>query len=210
VFSTFFRLGQTIETFRGKGVNQPAVDLAIEKLDQGGWVHLYGEGKVNQPKELPRDDHGVAHLPRFKWGVGRILMETAKPPVVIPVWLTGFDTLMPEGRAFPYKYFPRPGAKLSVTFGDPIPADVIQKALGNLGDGQTDKLEAVARPPLPKGWIRDQITSKLGDKGAIDNADERTKDILKIRSEVTAIIRDSVEALGRSICGDTLSRTQKK
>ena len=41
LFSTFFRLGQTLETFRGKGVDQRAVDVAIEKLDRGNWVRSY-------------------------------------------------------------------------------------------------------------------------------------------------------------------------
>jgi hypothetical protein len=38
LFSAFFRNGQVIETFRGKGIWQPAVDLAIEKVNNGGWV----------------------------------------------------------------------------------------------------------------------------------------------------------------------------
>jgi hypothetical protein len=38
VFSTFFRLGQTIETFRGQGIYQKAVDIAIQKVENGGWV----------------------------------------------------------------------------------------------------------------------------------------------------------------------------
>ena len=38
LFSTFFRLGQTLETFRGNGIYQPSVDVAITKLNQGGWV----------------------------------------------------------------------------------------------------------------------------------------------------------------------------
>lgn len=42
VFSTFFRNGQVIETFRGQGIYQPAVDAAIEKVDQGGWVRSTG------------------------------------------------------------------------------------------------------------------------------------------------------------------------
>lgn len=29
---------------------------------------MYSEGKVNQPKNYPRDSHGRASLPRFKWG----------------------------------------------------------------------------------------------------------------------------------------------
>jgi hypothetical protein len=39
-FSAFFRKGQVIETFRGKGIYQPAVDLAIEKLRAGAWVRI--------------------------------------------------------------------------------------------------------------------------------------------------------------------------
>lgn len=38
VFGAFFRKGQVLETFRGKGIYQPAVDSAIEKLSNGAWV----------------------------------------------------------------------------------------------------------------------------------------------------------------------------
>ena len=40
VFSAFFRKGQVLETFRGDGIYQPAVDTAIEKLRAGAWVRL--------------------------------------------------------------------------------------------------------------------------------------------------------------------------
>ena len=40
VLSEFFRNGQVIVTFRGKGIWQPAVDLAIEKVNDGGWVPI--------------------------------------------------------------------------------------------------------------------------------------------------------------------------
>ncbi|KAJ4472162.1 acyltransferase-domain-containing protein [Lentinula aciculospora] len=126
LFSTFFRYGQVLETFRGKGIYQPAVNNAIDKLNQGCWVHLFGEGKVNQPNTYHKDANGSAILPRFKWGVGRILSSTALPPIIIPMWITGFDKLMPEGRTFPFKYFPRIGARLSVTFGRPLPLDQIR------------------------------------------------------------------------------------
>jgi len=84
LFSAFFRKGQVLETFRGNGIFQPSVDVAIKRLNEGHWVgasspdfcarinrnqvHLFGEGKVNQPPDYPRTN-GVAHLPRFKWGV---------------------------------------------------------------------------------------------------------------------------------------------
>lgn len=38
LLSSFFRAGQVIETFRGKGVYQLAVEEAIEKLDDQQWV----------------------------------------------------------------------------------------------------------------------------------------------------------------------------
>ena len=41
VFSWFFRNGQVLETFRGKGIYQPSIDTAIAKLDQGEWVGNY-------------------------------------------------------------------------------------------------------------------------------------------------------------------------
>ncbi|KAF5333337.1 hypothetical protein D9611_002264 [Ephemerocybe angulata] len=157
VFSTFFHLGQTIETFRGQGVYQKAVDSAIHKLDNGGWVHLFGEGKIYQPNAYPKDSQGLSHLPRFKWGVGRILMESShKLPMVIPMWLTGYERLMPEGRPFPYKYIPRFGTKLGVAIGDPIPPEQLLAAM----------------------------SSNPHDTDAS-------------RSQVTALVHDHVEALGR-------------
>lgn len=36
---------------------------------------------------------------------------------------------MPEGRSFPWKYLPRRGVALSVTFGDPVPVEKIKSAL---------------------------------------------------------------------------------
>ncbi|KAF7313558.1 40S ribosomal protein [Mycena chlorophos] len=119
LFAAFFRNGQIIETFRGAGIYQPAVDTAIAKLDAGQWIHFFSEGKINQTNTYPQRN-GLAQLPRFKWGVGRVLMETATMPVILPMWLSGFDQLMPEGRAFPYKYLPVWGQRLSVTFGPPI------------------------------------------------------------------------------------------
>jgi hypothetical protein len=38
VFSRFFELGQVIETFRGGGIFQPAVDQAVKLLQSGEWV----------------------------------------------------------------------------------------------------------------------------------------------------------------------------
>lgn len=39
--SQFFRNGQVIETFRGHGIHQEALDVAVEKLNSGDWVRRY-------------------------------------------------------------------------------------------------------------------------------------------------------------------------
>ncbi|KAG1820534.1 acyltransferase-domain-containing protein [Suillus subaureus] len=176
LFSAFFRKGQVLETFRGNGIFQPSVDIAIKQLNEGHWVHLFGEGKVNQPPDYPRTN-GVARLPRFKWGVGRILMETAAPPLVIPMWLTGFDKLMPEHRLFPYKYFPRLGIRLGVVFGDPIPVKEITAAL----------------------------TMQAEERFAPGCEPKRQMDV--VRSNVTAIVQRAVEALGRQVSGNLLNKS---
>lgn len=178
IFSTFFRLGQTLETFRGKGVYQPSVDTAIQKLSEGHWIHLFSEGKVNQPNTYSIDS-GYAHLPRFKWGVGRILMEAPILPVIIPMWLTGFDRLMPEGRTFPYKYFPRPGAELTVTFGDPIPARDITSCLDSCLSNRPERLTA--------------------------GTSDATFEASKARAAVTTLIHQRVEELGRAVSGNELA-----
>lgn len=55
--SKFFTLGQVIETFRGQGIFQPAVDRAVKLLQDGEWVGLLpfgilewmcGEGRIDE------------------------------------------------------------------------------------------------------------------------------------------------------------------
>jgi len=89
---------------------------------------LFGEGKITQPSSDVEQD-GTVSLRRFKWGIGRILTEAKAQPPVIPMWLTGFDKLMPLDRPFPYNYFPRRGVHLGVNFGDPVPAEEIYEVL---------------------------------------------------------------------------------
>ncbi|RSH91981.1 hypothetical protein EHS25_009352 [Saitozyma podzolica] len=82
-FSRFFTLGQVIETYRGGGIFQPAVDEAVRLLQSGEWIHIFPEGKINQPTINP--DGGLF---RFKWGVGRIIMDSSIMPEIIPIWIS--------------------------------------------------------------------------------------------------------------------------
>ncbi|PIL32579.1 hypothetical protein GSI_05282 [Ganoderma sinense ZZ0214-1] len=203
VFSTFFRYGQVIETFRGGGIFQPAVDDAIRKLNCGEWA-----SKVNQESN-DIEKPSAAKLLRFKWGIGRILMEAQRPPVIIPMWLTGFDKLMPEGRPFPYKFLPRPGATLSVTFGEPVPSQEIQDALVTTVEKTSAPKFCSTDPSIrqqelrsalvaERGWLNDPVQA-AGGVGAPGEAAQGA--VGRVRSGVTAVIQRRVEGLGRQVLG---------
>ena len=101
-------------------------------------------------------------------------MEAKLPPVIIPVWITGFDQLMPEGRPFPYNYIPRIGAHLGVTFGNPIAENELLEALCSKASLSVTSSEARA---------------SIGP-----SADDPSTAL--IRQRVTAIIHREVERLG--------------
>lgn len=74
-------------------------------------------------------------------------MEATSHPTVIPVWLTGFDQMMPVGRKSPFNFLPRAGADLSITFGEPIPAEELLDATNskNSSGDIRSKLTAVVK-----------------------------------------------------------------
>jgi len=199
VFSAFFRKGQVLETFRGEGIYQPAADLAIEKLRAGAWVHIhmFGEGKVCQSDTYKGDPQtGIARLQRFRWGIGRILMEMHRLPTIIPMWITGFDKLMPEGRRAPWKFIPRQDARLSVTFGPPLSPAVVRATMTS----------ASGIVPVPAPWPG-------CDDGEDKEQEQSTGMPIKMDAEaevkvwiaLTELMQHAVEVLGRHVSGDSLT-----
>jgi len=140
---------------------------------------------------------------------GRIIMEADTPPVVIPMWLTGFDQLMPEGRPFPHKYLPRIGIKLSVTFGEPVPPEELREALVvKNSDGDPT---AIADHDGLRGWMGDAARRTGND--TIDASKGRYYEPVYttlIRQKITSILHRDVEALGRSISGNGLDGVSLK
>ncbi|KAM0793289.1 hypothetical protein ACM66B_000749 [Microbotryomycetes sp. NB124-2] len=172
--SWFFRKGQVIETFRGKGIYQRAIDEATEKLDEGRWVHLFPEGKIKQ--------EDLFELRRFKWGVSRMLMECngargGELPLIIPIWIQGFEQVMDEERGFP-RFLPRLGKNVQVIIGEPI----------------NDRIEPLVeeyRRKFPKPW---RPVTYSRDVQA-DLKDE-PKELARLRSKMAEVMREEVMKLG--------------
>ncbi|XP_044746465.1 tafazzin [Coccinella septempunctata] len=113
--ASFFALGKCIPVIRGAGVYQEAVDLCIELLATGSWVHIFPEGKVNMTKE---------HM-RFKWGVGRMIFEAPVTPIVLPIWHIGMDDVLPNEPPY-YLHIKK---KLTFNYGEPIDLTDMVKSL---------------------------------------------------------------------------------
>ncbi|CAO3595112.1 unnamed protein product [Absidia cylindrospora] len=147
--ATFFSMGKAIPTIRGGGIYQPAVDFAIDRLNHGGWIHVFPEGKVNQTEEMLR----------FKWGIGRLIMESDVCPIVIPMWHQGMDQVRPLRGPFVQLFKP-----VMVVFGEPLDCQPILDAW-NKGD-------------LTEEETRIRLTAKMVD--AINQLKEKTYQELEI------------------------------
>ncbi|WRT67139.1 uncharacterized protein IL334_004105 [Kwoniella shivajii] len=192
--SKFFNLGQVIETHRGGGIFQPAVDRAVKLLQDGNWIHIFPEGKVNQEKTNPEGG-----LLRFKWGIGRIIMDSKVMPEIIPMWISGFDQILDERRGWP-KPIPRPGAKISITVGQPLTSqieplvkawrDLAGKEVGPVGVGGDWKQESQDDNPSMVGDAQREIRGK----GVLSEGKERD-----LRIKICDILQDGVGKLGAEI-----------
>ncbi|RUP45989.1 acyltransferase-domain-containing protein [Jimgerdemannia flammicorona] len=106
-FSFFFALGQTLPIVRGDGIYQPCMDYAVWCMrHHARWIHVFPESRVNQTREMIR----------WKWGVGRLVMEGGEESIVIPIWHRGMENIMRENDPFRPRLFQH----LVVVFGDPV------------------------------------------------------------------------------------------
>lgn len=108
--SWVFRKLQTIPISRGEGIYQQGMTEGLDRLSRGGWVHIFSEGRVQQEPKMPR----------FKWGVGRLLLDAEKAgcrtPLFVPVYTRGLEKVLPLGKV----NILRPGYDILLAFGDPV------------------------------------------------------------------------------------------
>uniref|UniRef100_A0A0B6ZMR1 Tafazzin family protein n=1 Tax=Arion vulgaris TaxID=1028688 RepID=A0A0B6ZMR1_9EUPU len=102
----FFSMGKVFPLVRGDGVYQRGTDFSIEQLNLGKWVHFFPEGKINLTQESMR----------LKWGVGRIIADCKKTPLVIPIWHVGMDSILPNSKP----YIPQIRKQVTVLIGEPM------------------------------------------------------------------------------------------
>ncbi|KAK3029982.1 hypothetical protein RJ639_038081 [Escallonia herrerae] len=137
VTSAFFKYVKVLPVSRGDGIYQKGMDIAISKLNRGGWVHIFPEGS--------RSRDGGKTIGSIKRGVARLILDADNVPMVVPFVHTGMQEVMPIGAKFP-----RIGKTVTVVIGDPIEFD--------------DLLAVEERQNVSMGKLYDAISARIGDR----------------------------------------------
>lgn len=137
VTSGFFRSVKVLPVARGDGIYQKGMDMAISKLNRGGWVHIFPEGS--------RSRDGGKTVRSSKRGVGRLVLDADNIPMVLPFVHTGMQDVMPVGATFP-----RIGKTVTVVVGDPINFD--------------DLLDEEVTEDVSRGKLYDAVASRIGKR----------------------------------------------
>lgn len=169
---------------RGGGIYQRGMDLAVEKLDDARLVHIFPEGAVNVTR--------TTAMRRFKWGIARLVLEPVVRPVVVPIWLSGFDQIMPEPRAKP-TWLPRTGAELCVAFGEPVAPAVLAPFTASYAKRDTWTSADASWPAVPASVPSDHLYPP-GEA----LRPEDTPAYAALRSRLAAVLHDELTTLGQN------------
>lgn len=126
LFSSLSTALKVLPIERGKGLYQYGMDLALSKIDQGDWFHMYPEGTRSKTLEI---------MP-MKPGVGRLVVDAKTPPLVLPIVHRGMDRVIPRGERRL-----ETGHDVYVIVGDPV---VVQDILDRSDVSSRAKYDLVA------------------------------------------------------------------
>uniref|UniRef100_M4CAC1 Tafazzin family protein n=1 Tax=Brassica campestris TaxID=3711 RepID=M4CAC1_BRACM len=137
VTSAFFRSVKVLPVSRGEGIYQQGMDIAISKLNNGGWVHILPEGG--------RSRDGGKAMGSAKRGIGRLILDADTLPMVVPFVHTGMQDIMPIGASVP-----RIGKTVTVIIGDPIPFN--------------DLVDTEGAKHVSRKQLYDTVSSRIGQR----------------------------------------------
>ena len=119
----FFGSGHGISVRRGAGLQQPGVELAVRKLLEGKWLHIFPEGKVYQNRQVNF----------MRWGVAKCVATAyvrsphRKAAMVLPFYHSGMELVVPLSRFDTTVGYPTicwPGSlPIRVAVGEPFYVD---------------------------------------------------------------------------------------
>lgn len=120
--------GNVIPLDRAGSIDQPLLHRFLDKVKNGKWGHIYPEGRVWQNWRFSGDNE--PNLGKFKAGVGKVIAHSyPNDPIVVPVFLAGFDGVIPEKilnrtdrltPSSPRTVFPQGGNHIRILVGNPV------------------------------------------------------------------------------------------
>ncbi|EMG47101.1 TAZ1 Tafazzin [Candida maltosa Xu316] len=154
------------------------------------WFHVFPEGFVLQLQEPHHNS-----MRYFKWGISRLILESTRTPVVVPLFSFGFEKVAPEDSAekgiqrwLPANY----GAEIHVCVGDPIEDQVLENYRAkwrtlvakkidknhptDLSEELKTGKEAQTLRSNLAAYLREQVLAIREQTGLFDPEDKRFKD----------------------------------
>ncbi|WYZ40302.1 hypothetical protein EsH8_IV_000643 [Colletotrichum jinshuiense] len=206
LFTSFFGLGQVLPTYRllhspygglfqstmtqairilsgpgtvfplsttfNAGKNETFASPAFYRSNHNAWVHIFPEGCVHQ--------HPERTLRYFKWGVSRLILESDPAPQLVPIFIDGYQDVMPENRQWP-RWAPRIGAKIRVIYGEAL-------EVGDAFREQRSKWKRIVQK-------EEEALGKTLSVGEVPESLKYHPEAIQLRIEVAKTVRDMVQKL---------------
>ncbi|KAF9875653.1 acyltransferase [Colletotrichum karsti] len=154
------------------GSNETFASPAFYSNNHNAWIHVFPEGCVHQ--------HPQSTLRYFKWGVSRLILESDPAPQLVPMFIDGFKSIMPEDRKWP-RWLPRVGAKIRVIYGDAVDVDEAFRDSRSRWKHMVKKQEEALGRPLSAGEVPEAL--------------KHNPEAIQLRTEVAKTVRDMVQKL---------------
>ncbi|KAK6197506.1 uncharacterized protein RJT21DRAFT_123324 [Scheffersomyces amazonensis] len=142
------------------------------------WFHIFPEGFVLQLEEPHHNS-----MRYFKWGVSRLILESTRAPVVVPVFAFGFEKIAPEtteDRGFRRWLPDNLGAEVHISIGEQFPDFKIEE----YREKWRKLVKKYIDPKNPTDLTEELKTGKKAQKIRSDLAAELREAVLSIRESL--------------------------